>query len=45
MDKELKRLGLTINDLIEAEKKMRPGGQYYNVNWSKSLKINKKKKA
>ena len=47
MNKELKRLGITIDDLIEAEKKMRPGGNHYNVNWSKGLKIkgNKKRSA
>ena len=43
MDKELKRLGIKIQDLIDAEEKMK-GGKYYNVNWSKILKINKKKK-
>jgi len=30
MDKELKRLGLTIQDLIDAEKKMKPSSPHYN---------------
>ena len=30
MDKELKRLGITIQDLIDAEKKMKPSSPHYN---------------
>ena len=30
MDKELKRLGLTIQDLIDAENKMKPNSPHYN---------------
>ena len=45
MDKELKRLGLKIQDLIDAEKKMKPSSQHYNVNWSKKQTKKKKKTA
>ena len=47
MDAELKRLGLTIQNLIDAENKMKPGSPHYN--WkggllSKKPKAKKKKK-
>ena len=45
MDKELKRLGLKIQDLIDAEKKMKPSSQHYNVNWSKKQTKKKSRNA
>mgnify|MGYP003135657153 CR=1 FL=1 len=35
MNKELKRLGITIQDLIDAEKKMKPSGDRYDTRFRK----------
>jgi len=45
MDKELKRLGLKIQDLIDAEQKMKPSSNKYNLNWSKKQTKKKKRSA
>ena len=50
MDKTLKKLGLTIQDLIDAEEKMKPSYPRWNINKKNSAKslliaqANKKKK-
>jgi len=43
MDAELKRLGLTIQNLIDAEKKMKPGSPHYG--WKGDLLSKAKKKS
>ena len=44
MDAELKRLGLTIQNLIDAEKKMKPSSPHYGWKGNLLSKTKKKKK-